>query len=255
VRLNGLSVLAGTFVVATFFTATHTAMYPPVWKTAAAAHVTIASAAMSRGRGLLVSPSPVVNTLPTLEVVQVRYGGCFSRAMRMPADAVVDLIDVLRPCLPRRGLSHVRRTALALRYLGGGSYVDICAVLGVQPATLYRSLWEVIDAINATPSLDLDFQLSCHQRRLDYARGFQRRRGSPFGNVIGALDGMAVRQEQPLAADVQCVADCYSRKGFYAFNTQAVCDADYKSRWMSCMSPGACHDSTALASTLSGKFY
>jgi len=175
--------------------------------------------------------------------------------MRMPADAVVDLVDVLRPRLPRRGLSPVCRTALALRYLGGGSYVDICAVFGVHPATLYRSLWEVIDAINATPSLDLDFQLSCHQRRLDYARGFQRRRGSPFGNVIGALDGMAVRQEQPLAADVQCVADYYSRKGFYAFNTQAVCDADYKSRWMSCMSPGACHDSTALASTLSGKFY
>ena len=31
---------------------------------------------------------------------------------------------------------------------------------------------------------------------------------------------MAVFQEQPLASDVQCVADFYSRKGFYAFNTQ-----------------------------------
>jgi len=95
-------------------------MYPPVWQTAAAAHVTIASAAMSRGRGLLVSPSPVVNTLSTLEDVQARYGGCFSRAMRMPADAIVDLVDVLCPRLPRRGLSPVCRTALALRYLGGG---------------------------------------------------------------------------------------------------------------------------------------
>jgi len=240
-------------VVATFFTATRTAMYPPVWQTAAAAHVTIASAAMYRGRGLLVSPSPVVNTLSTLQDVQTRYGGCFSRAMRMPADAVVDLVDVLRPRLPRRGLSPVCRTALALRYLSGGSYVDICAVFGVHPATLYRSLWEVIDAINATPCLDLDFQLSCHQRRLDYAGGFQRRRGSPFGNVIGALDGVAVRQDQPLVADAQCVADYYSRKGFYAFNTQAVCDADYKFLWMSCMSPGACHDSTAFAGTHLGQ--
>jgi len=151
-------------VVATFFTATRTAMYRRVWQTAAAAHVTIASAAMSRGRGLLASPFPVVNTLFTLEDVQARYGGCFARAMRMPADAAFNLVDILRPRLPRRGLSPLCRTALALRYLGGRRYVDICAVFGVHPATLYRSLWDAIDAINATPSLDLDFQLSSNER-------------------------------------------------------------------------------------------
>jgi len=71
--------------------------------------------------------------------------------------------------------------------------------------------------------------------------------------VVGALDGVAVRQEQPLAAEVQYVANEYSRKGFYALNTQAVCAADYKIRWMSCMSPGACHDSTAFARTRLGQ--
>ena len=135
-------------------------MYPPAWQTAAAVHVSIASAAMSRGRGILGSPPPVVNTLFTLEDIQARYGGCFACAMRMLADAVVDLVDILRPRLPRRGLSSLCRTALALRYLGGGSSVDICAVFVVHPATLYQSLREVIDAINAIPSLDLDFQLS-----------------------------------------------------------------------------------------------
>ena len=74
--------------------------------------------------------------------------------MRMLADAIVTF---LHPLLPRFGLSPLCRTALALRFLGGGSYVDICAVFGVHPATLYRSLWDMIDAINAAPSLDLDF--------------------------------------------------------------------------------------------------
>ena len=55
----------------------------------------------------------------------------------------------------------------------------------------------------------------------------------PFGSVSGALDGIAVQQEQPLATDVTCVADYYSRKGFYALNVQANFDADYKFRWMS----------------------
>jgi len=127
-------------VVATFFTAARTAMYPPIWQTTAAAPFTIASAAMSGGRGLFVSPSHVVNALSSLEDVHARYGGCFSRAMRMPADAVVELVYVRRLRLPRRGLSPVCRTALALRYLGGCSYVDICVVIGVHPATLYRFL-------------------------------------------------------------------------------------------------------------------
>jgi len=134
--------------------------------------------------------------------------------MRMPADAVSDLSDILRPRLSRRGLSPSCRTALALQYLGGGRYVGICAVFGVHAATLYRSSWEVIDAINASPTLDFDFKLACRRHRLDYAGGFQRRRASPIGNVIGALDGVAVRQEQPLSSYVQCVADYYSRKGF-----------------------------------------
>ena len=67
------------------------------------------------------------------------------------------------------------------------------------------------------------------------------------------LDGVAIEQEQPLPADVTCVADYYSRKGFYALNVQAICDADYKFRWMSCKSPGSAHDSTAFTCTALGQ--
>lgn len=169
--------------------------------------------------------------------------------MRMPADAVQNLVAVLRLRLPRRGLSPLCRAAVTLRYLGGGSYKDICATFGVHPATLYRLVWEVVDATNATPALDSDVKLSSRERRLNYAGGLQHRRGSPFGSVIGALDGVAIRQEQPWQSDVQCVADYYYRQGCYFFNAQAICDADYKFCWMSCMRPGATRDSTAFACT------
>jgi len=171
----------------------------------------------------------------------------------MPVDAFVDLVDSLRPRLPRRGLSPACRTATALRYLGGGSYLDVCAAFWVHPSTMYRALWEVVDAVNSTPSLAFDFGLGNCQRRLDYAGGFQSRRNSPFGYVVGALDGVAIEQEQPLASDVQCVADYYSRKGCYALNTQEICDADYRVRWMSCLSPGSSHDSSAFACTELGR--
>ena len=103
-----------------------------------AAHVIDASAALYIRRGLFASPPPFINTISTIEDVQARYGAHFDRAMRMPAEAVSDLSDILLPRLPRRGLSPFCRTALALRYLGGGSYVDICAVFGVHAATLYQ---------------------------------------------------------------------------------------------------------------------
>jgi len=68
--------------------------------------------------------------------VRARYGNHSERAMRMSEDAFHGLVGVLRPRLPRHGVSEEVRTALALRYLGGGSYVDICAAFGVHSATV-----------------------------------------------------------------------------------------------------------------------
>ena len=50
-----------------------------------------------------------------------------------------------------------------------------------------------------------------------------------------------------------CVADYYSRQGLYALNVQAICDAEYKFRWMSCKSPGSAHDSSAFTGTNLGQ--
>jgi len=126
---------------------------------------------------------------------RARYGNHFERAMRMSEDAFHGLVGVLRPRLPRRGVSAEVRTALALRYLGGGSYVDICAAFGVHSATVYQSLWDIVDAVNCSLGLALDFQLADCSRRQEYGARFQAQRNSPFNNVIGALDGVAIDQE------------------------------------------------------------
>lgn len=97
----------------------------------------------------------------------------------------------------------------------------------MHPFTVYRALWAVVEAVNATHSLDLEFQLHNPARRLSHASGFQLCRNSPFDNLCGALDGIAVEHEQPLATDVPRVADCYLRKESYAFNVQAISDSDY----------------------------
>lgn len=45
------------------------------------------------------------------------------------------------------------RLAVALRVLAGGSYLDIGLLFGVAFQSVYQILWEVIDAINSTPSV------------------------------------------------------------------------------------------------------
>jgi len=209
------------------------------------------AAAVRLRRG--VFSRPLVNefhaTATSFSAVRSRYGRYFERAVRMPEPSFMILVDKLRPRLPSRGLSAELRTAMALRCLGGGTYLDICAAFGVATATMYNCLWQVIDAVNDTASLDFNFVPGDPVWRQQTAQGFKRSRKTPFDNVLGAIDGIAVQQEQPLATDVPCVADYYSRKGFYAFNTQAVCNAQYEFIWMSCKSPGSCHDSAAFTST------
>lgn len=220
-----------------------------------ASFMTTTAGVLARYEGL--GGRPVVNA-PSLSRVSfadvlARYGSSFPRAVRMSEDSFYCLTSELRPRLPRRGLSAELQTAMALRYLGGGSYLDVCAAFGVHAATLYRSLWAVVDAVNATPSLNFSLCLDDPLRRRDYVHGFRTRRPSPFANVLGALDGVAVQQEQPSVADVGCVAEYYCRKGFYSFNTQAMCDANFEFTWMSCSSPGSAHDSAAFTSTALGQ--
>jgi len=144
---------------------------------------------------------------PPSQYEPIRASFCDVRAVRVAGDAFHGLVGVLRPRLPRRGVSALVRTALTLRYFGGGSYVDICAAFGVHSATVYRALRDVVDAVNCSPGLALNLQLAdCLRWQGDGAR-FQAQRNSPFNKAIGALDGAVIEQEQSLPADVTCVAE------------------------------------------------
>ena len=115
----------------TVHVAAHSIMDPtPIWR--ADAFVTSVAGALQARRGIFSDPFQYTFVSVPFSDVRARYGALFPRAMRMSESAFHGLVDILRPRLPRRGLSAEMRTALALRYLGGGSYVDICATFGVS---------------------------------------------------------------------------------------------------------------------------
>jgi len=95
------------------------------------------------------------------------------------------LVGILRPRLPLRGVSAEVRTALALRYMGGGSYVDMCAAFGVHSASVYRAVWGIVDAVNSSPALALDFQVEDCTRRAACAERFKTQRNFHLGTSLG----------------------------------------------------------------------
>ena len=144
-------------------------------------------------------------------------------------------------------MSPALRVLVALRYYAGASYLDVCDLAGLAPSNFYDAVWTFTDAVISTPELQMSMPVWDAAWRRRTAAGFQRRSDSPLRNIIGSLDGIAVRQERPTAAEVTCTKDYWSRKGFFAYNVQAICDSNYEFLWMSFRTPGSSCDSSALA--------
>ena len=98
----------------------------------AGAFVTSLAGVVHSSPRIFLSSTQYTTTRVSFSHVRTRYGPHFERAVRMSDGAFHALVGILCPRLPRRGLSAEVRTALALRYTGGGSYVDMCAAFGVH---------------------------------------------------------------------------------------------------------------------------
>eukprot|EP00961_Rhodomonas_salina_P212743 2873452-Rhodomonas_salina.1 len=87
---------------------------------------------------------------------------------------------------------------MTLRWLAGGSYLDIVAHHGVSKASFWLCKNQVIDAILATDSLKIVFpSLDDSAALLDLARGFQAKsEQGVMRDVVGALDGILIDLEQ-----------------------------------------------------------
>ena len=65
---------------------------------------------------------------------------------------------------------------------------------------------------------------------------------------VGAVDGLAIEIQKPPSS---FGPKAYSnRKGFFAINCQAICDAQNRFLLFDCQSPGSTHDSLAFSRTV-----
>jgi hypothetical protein len=126
----------------------------------------------------------------------------FRRHLRMELASFNKLLEMIREDLEvdekmagLRGGCILPELCLycTLRWLAGGSYLDIHDRTGISVASFYRILWKTIKAIVKCKQLDLKFPVTGAECRAG-AAGFRSKsfRGI-IANCVGAVDGYLLR--------------------------------------------------------------
>ena len=106
-------------------------------------------------------------------------------------------------------------------------------------------MWEIIDAINAAIN-NIQFPFGDEAPLNAMAATFEGFAGDRLSGTVGACDGIVLKMERPRREDVGGdVASFWTRKGFYAYGLQAVCDGTCKFRYATAVTSAASHDSVS----------
>ena len=154
-------------------------------------------------------------------------------------------IDVLQA--KRSSGSHISITArlgATLRWLGGGSHLDICGLFGIDMSNFFNvkhgPLWRTIAILDDI--LQLGFSLQ-KERLAQTAREFaQFSHGRMIGCVM-AIDGWVCSTRQPTAKEVGINIKSYlNRKSCWGIVVLAGCDAQCRFTLFSSQCSGSTND-------------
>lgn len=189
----------------------------------------------------------------------------WKRFYRMSKESFSDLLALIRPELERNVAQGARSTfdgvvspelrlSMTLRWLAGGSYIDIAIIHGVAVSTFYDVVKDTVQKLDACEALNLHFPLKNEDELWSNAKGFQdKAQHVVFTSAVGALDGILIECNAPNRRKCKNPVAFWTRKSKYAWNVQAVCDANRDFLYMSLKCPGSTHDSHAWGLSELGK--
>lgn len=171
----------------------------------------------------------------------------FARMYRMPKDIFFVLAERISTAGNQIKLRScpLMRLSITLRWLAGGSYLDLAMAHHVSVSSVYNHIDNTISAIDTVLRLHFPYNDKTWLERSSL--GFSRNGRSPISGCCAALDGIAIKIAEPASRDVPNPSTYYNRKGFFALNIQALCDSSYRFLFVSALTPGSTHDSTALS--------
>lgn len=178
------------------------------------------------------------------------------RQLRMSLDSFYKLLGYVKKDLLVNELQANRRGGAispeiclfcTIRWLAGGSYLDIYSITGVSTASFYRVVYKTIYYLNKCKELEIYFPSTVAECDV-LAAGFENiSYKSAITNCIGAIDGYLLRIHTPSKKEAGNVRGFFS--GHYqcsGINVQAVCDAHCRFTLFSVVAPGSMNDRSAV---------
>jgi DDE superfamily endonuclease len=134
-----------------------------------------------------------------------------------------------------------------LRYLAGGSYLDISDIAGISQSSLYRVVWKTISAIAKCTALRVRFPKTQEELDASIVGFVSVSQDGAISNCVGVVDGYLLRIRVPSKKEVKNVRSFFSgHYQCYGINIQAA--ADHQSRFIhfAFAAPGVTGDRDAI---------
>jgi DDE superfamily endonuclease len=184
--------------------------------------------------------------------------GTFKRTYRMSLESFKKLCTLLDPYLAVDPVMSSVRTnkpkigteiivSSFIRWIAGGSYIDIHDISGVSVSSFYRILGRCMNAILECDALKYTFPQTPEEISTA-AEGFKAISTNNFLiGCVGVMDGLLVRIKVPAASEVGHVKSFYSgHYSAYGVNIQACCDHRCRFTEVCVVAPGGHNDINAF---------
>jgi DDE superfamily endonuclease len=187
----------------------------------------------------------------------------FVRLLRMPESSfnkllswIYEDLEVDNQMAALRGGCIIPQLRLfaTLRYLAGGSYLDIIFETGISSTSFYSIVWETIGVLRRCPKLSITFP-STMDEIFAAAEGFQSiSTNGAIMNCVGVVDGYHLEINTPPKKDARNVRNYFSgHYQSYGINVQAVCDHQCRFTYIGVAGPGNMGDRDAVNVNSLGK--
>ena len=140
-------------------------------------------------------------------------------------------------------ISLTTRLAVSLRWLAGGSYLDLCFAWGVGTSTFYAEkgvLWPTLVALDSIFSMV--FPAHDEAKLDELSSGFYKHSGGVLDGCVLALDGFGAITRCPFKSEVVRPRDYRFRKSGFAIIVLAGVDINARFICASCDHSGSTND-------------
>ena len=134
-----------------------------------------------------------------------------------------------------------------LRWLAGGSHLDICDIVGISKSSFYRVVWKTIRSIVQAKALEIRFPTSSQELEQAMKCIASVSKQESIQNCVGVVDGCLLRIRVPTVKEAGNVKSFFSgHYQCYGVNIQAVCYHRSRFMFFSFASPGVTADRDAI---------